>query len=1029
MMDIKQISARRLWIIFILLLFFPLLFSLKVFAFTCNPDYSWNKPHITPTNIGPFPESGEVVFFYSGNNSRKITLKYGATVKDFVVNPVDKQDVVNTGFQVAQGELIQLLKVDDNYSGTEPEYCESRHICVGWIPPVFIDNKNKCGSGLLGPPTGGVRTPYPRLDIDPDIAWAETYRYTLLGSDKKGQQCWGDWREWEEDLDFDDFFIQFAIIPNEEVVNCPGADYVIDIGQVVCGDGCMDPDKAHLCPPSQTFSLTIPRSGLWDVKGIVGRGHCVNGICQCQDNEEFRLIIDGKNGLIAEDDYTGSTGCSETIVLQDLGEFGLEAQTYSVQMVSTAPTCSYVKEYPPNSAHLNTICLYEESDPQPNVSLFIHPEGEKTSLSFNSLNHTGGGIYKDENGIVTDDSVNDFTPFIQQRYDPVDKLFYMDATFTDDSLPIEAAYVWFDKTGNKPVTPMLIDLDNDKTPEKYGTKDKEGFGFMIHNNSGVWVPYIPAISGDGDSLVDVWKQASNGYSEQIDGKTVISIPGPNGIIAKVLLYSIESFDSDRRIKVRFSLSFKQDGGNLLPAPNLPIEGNYKIWLMANDTFGFTPFSNPEKIRYYDQWNNTLQSWNLNFDKPIVYLSFKPEGVSNIRVNWSFTPDTSLPLEFSASVINLYQSSDLNIENVYFNGIEFKPEIIPSDIDTRKIGSLDINVEKYLIKISADGGNGSGLLSFGSQEVGQGKLHFYLTGFDKGGNVGKTNRIDLDLRDWLITQGGLLYSNSVDISVDHPGDVSVWNNKTLLKNIPYDVAGLSSELIGIKSEGPLEEPKKSETVHSYMIRTFSTPDPVLGYYDSLRSEYEKRKNYISKYEFSSISASGKLSEVTDFHSDKIGVFQSSTSLNLGTTGTPFTCNGNAIFFIGGDLNINGKIANGTSTENRDACIFVVKGNVNINQGANVSASGVLAYDEVNAYILSDGNIKIGKDTYGDGLYISGGIHSHVENGVEFKRSLKVADRLRFPALVVNHHSKYGMLAGRIFGKELIIQSTEVGLKPY
>ena len=65
---------------------------------------------------------------------------------------------------------------------------------------------------------------------------------------------------------------------------------------------------------------------------------------------------------------------------------------------------------------------------------------------------------------------------------------------------------------------------------------------------------------------------------------------------------------------------------------------------------------------------------------------------------------------------------------------------------------------------------------------------------------------------------------------------------------------------------------------------------------------------------------------------------------------------------------------------------------------------------------------------NGLYISGGIHSILKM-VIFGRSLKVADRLRFPALVVNHHSKYGMLAGRIFGNEAIIQSTEVGLKPY
>ena len=55
------------------------------------------------------------------------------------------------------------------------------------------------------------------------------------------------------------------------------------------------------------------------------------------------------------------------------------------------------------------------------------------------------------------------------------------------------------------------------------------------------------------------------------------------------------------------------------------------------------------------------------------------------------------------MINLYQSSDLNLAKVFFNGVEFIPEIIPTDIDTRKIGSLDNNAEKYLIKISYVGG--------------------------------------------------------------------------------------------------------------------------------------------------------------------------------------------------------------------------------------------------------------------------------------------------------------------------------------
>ncbi len=147
----------------------------------------------------------------------------------------------------------------------------------------------------------------------------------------------------------------------------------------------------------------------------------------------------------------------------------------------------------------------------------------------------------------------------------------------------------------------------------------------------------------------------------------------------------------------------------------------------------------------------------------------------------------------------------------------------------------------------------------------------------------------------------------------------------------------------------------------------------------------------------------------------------------TVSDTFNCNRQGVFFVNGNLTIQGKIAN--DNLNKDACIFIVGGEVTIGKGTDFAGTQ-LEYDQVNAYILSDGKIVIENDiTDFNGLYISGGIHSLSNPGVVFQRSLKVADRLRFPALVVNHHSKYGMLAGRIFGNEAIIQSTEVGLKPY
>ena len=92
---------------------------------------------------------------------------------------------------------------------------------------------------------------------------------------------------------------------------------------------------------------------------------------------------------------------------------------------------------------------------------------------------------------------------------------------------------------------------------------------------------------------------------------------------------------------------------------------------------------------------------------------------------------------------------------------------------------------------------------------------------------------------------------------------------------------------------------------------------------------------------------------------------------------------------------------------------------------------MGYDEINAYILADGKIEIqqeeGESIY-DGIYIDGGIHSLNGEGVVIKRSLKLADRLRYPVLVVKQNSKYGVLSRSLFGSSIILQTIEMGVRP-
>ena len=699
---------------------------------------------------------------------------------------------------------------------------------------------------------------------------------------------------------------------------------------------------------------------------------------------------------------------------------------------------------------------YEIVSEQPKINLNIHAESVPTTLSFTSDTHTGSGKYTEDPALL-DDTVNDFMPYSAIRYQQEENLFYFEATFSDTDSPIEAGYIWFSKSLIKPVTPKFIDLDDSVTPNEYGAKSNSEFGFLLYHNLNTdnWVPYIPAISGSGDSATDVWKQAKSFSDvEIIDGKTVFSIPGSNGQkTATILLYSVSSADSGKTIKVKFSVSFKSNGSSLLS--DLPDQGKYNIWMMANDTFGFTPYDNyeeysdtvknaiknkwitNERVRYYNQWVDSGKDWNLNFNIPGVNFNVTPsESIrTGLDINWSFVADSDVPDEFSDLVINLYRSESLSIPedgvrilNVKDGGGDvdinnnFQPEVDGKHTDI--IGSLNEGNNLYLMKIHKGSGNGSATLNFG--DVGQGMLFFYITVFDKGGNVGRLNST-FDLNDWIITQGGLLYSNKMNININSNEKPDEWNTKSLLNKIRYEYADLSTELVGIRGFGAPVSPIKSSEAISYMIRPYEVKDPANGYYQTYKGYFDRRKNYITNLKNlgNMNTLQGNLSALA-VDENEIAVVEATEDLSVKKN---FKCNRRGVFFVKGNLTIDGKIAN--ENVQKDACIFVVNGKVTINNGEEVSES-TMEYDEINAYILADGKIEILKqevsDIY-DGVYIDGGIHSLSTEGVIIKRSLKLGDRLRFPVLVINHNSKYGILAGRLFGNELIIQSTEVGLKPY
>ncbi len=651
-------------------------------------------------------------------------------------------------------------------------------------------------------------------------------------------------------------------------------------------------------------------------------------------------------------------------------------------------------------------------------SLQIYPENTPTTLGFISDTYTGAGV----KSTTVDDSVNE----------PI----RMVATFTDTtSAEIEAMYIWFSQTNTSPITPVYIDLNNSSAAQIRQTRSNGEFGFLMHREGATWKPYIPGIVGDGDDAGDRWLPTTS--------NTDFYISGPTGKrMVNIVINSIKEVNSS--VVVDFNIGFNNQELSVK-------DGKYYVFLQGNDTFGFTPYDNynsytavkniiqkiygNEQIRIYKNWVNTNKDWNIDLTRPIVSASTVTVVESEktmVTLNWS--SDENLALKYV--VINAtYLPGFINIKPitvVEFTGTGTLSSKLPLSYSLSEEGTILTGDLRggFMLKIEGDCRSGSLKIDVGDN--GQGALKFSVTVFDVGGNVGYLSD-NLDFRDWIITQGGLLYANAVDVPIrQFTSSPGTWDVKEYLNRVNYEYSDISTELVGIKSDGILETPVKSLLTKAYMVRPYTLQD-INGYYPTLKGLFDRRKSSIQNLKnIDTTSLSGTLSSKYGIGFDDIGYLNKSSL----TVSTDFICDGRAVFFVSGDLNIQGRIRSGNF--NRDACIFVVGGNIRIGEGiksstnSNATEGLIVEYDEVNAYILGDGQIDITKEsssTIYDGIYINGGLHTLRPDGLIVNRNLKLEDRLKYPVLVVDHHSKYGVLARTLFGGSLVMQKTEIGVKPY
>ncbi|MDX9739512.1 MAG: hypothetical protein RBT33_04135, partial [Candidatus Dojkabacteria bacterium] len=670
----------------------------------------------------------------------------------------------------------------------------------------------------------------------------------------------------------------------------------------------------------------------------------------------------------------------------------------------------------------NAEACYEQVSRQPTATLEIVPDGVN-KYGFSSSTHTGNR---------------------QGDYNLNDPLS-LTATYTDIDgyTDIEAVSVWFRNSSQSGEVQSPLWIDTAVNPSQSpSAPSADSWGFMMRWEGSSWRPYVPSYPTTGTAK---WVRAvSTGDS--------FVISGPRGLqMVRVTLGNISRTGNDVVLPFQLSFTFTEGFENVGQV-------TYNTYLMGNDIFSFTPYDNygaqvskigdywsPGQLRYRTsptpaqlyarQWSPTGHNWTIDKENPSVTLSMTAIEDTTLKLSWS-VQDTK---QIYAIVGNIYASLSMPPEPQPISlsetgtvaGLDFAPEYTLST-DEADLGKLNTGYAFRKLSINAPSYSEDILIDIGGNK--EGSLIVYLTVFDMAGNM-HIQPLTYSLGDWISTNGGLAFSSEgMDFEVKEIASESAWDGVSVLSGMDPTFADISTELFadnqlsGTNPSGLTNSGKNN----SYHIRPFAMNLDITSFYSELLKAYNDRliegKVDLSANVPAVTELNGNLRSIGSCNSESsVCILKHTGTLQVGNT-SDFVCDGWGVFFVDGDLVINRRIIN--TNANRDACIFVVRGNVEIMQGAKASSTGQIQYDEINAYIITDGDINIEAETVGqkyDGVFIGGALQTL--GGLNVNRSLKLVDRNIYPVLMVKYHSKYSVLSNLVFGSQVDILKTEIGFKPY
>jgi len=589
---------------------------------------------------------------------------------------------------------------------------------------------------------------------------------------------------------------------------------------------------------------------------------------------------------------------------------------------------------------------------------------------------------------------------------------------------IKGAIVWFDKDGSVPGNSKISE-------ESYTSTNIDDVGIMITQQNGSWnnSPQLYAIQND-----NTWGLISDGILKNEKGDRIATVS--NLKVTKGI--DLVTFELD------LSLEFNETGH---------MGGFYQFKSIILDEYMLLESGNVDQSYLIRHFN-----WGIDLVNPIMERVTTPVSIKGATEIYLHLEMDGTGSNITDYVLSGYRSgglvtSRLNLVKPLLNppaannsillrmGNDYPQGCLPgvlgdSDCALNTWHFANINAENYKTEQEEI------LINIGDNQ--DGTVVIYATGYDQACNDSIAGHV-LDLRPWIATKGGVMYSqgsfgsNAKSFAEEDSPDqyFRTETGDSTLRSYSIDQIlnemTTGTELISSRNE------TISELIHSTKIKAVR----VNNIYDSNEKkeywfEYFKKKldqqlllegTPIKKF----IITGEKVSDADGCSKGDACVMYSEEDIVIPDG---YTCDAKTLIMSEGNIRVTPTI--NSEGEGLEGCIFLAKDRIIIKEGDHLSTGDIVQYDYLEGFFISEDQILIEQvndleQVIRDGLEVKGGLvafgrDSKNSSAILIQRNLRLFSYIN-PTLVITWDVKYAKLSEIFFGVEAPMYKQEVGFKVF